>query len=178
MIGIHGGDDGDIRAKPEKAAIIFIRLYYTNITWVTPEITVIIDGDPPQKGIAAITAMSQDMGDEGRDRRLAMGAGHADIERMFGDQSQNLTPLQEGIGMLLIPYQFLVILWYRRGIDDQSCVPGDIVRILLIVDGDAFVCQFPGQGSSCLVISADFFSMEMKIPRQGAHPVAADADEI
>src|SRR5882762_7001832 len=102
MIGIHGRDHRDIGVQLQKTTVILIRLYYTHIPRITPEIAVIIDGDASQKSITAIATMPQDMGDHGRDRRLPMGAGNTDIKRTIGDHTQHIASLQYGILMLLI----------------------------------------------------------------------------
>src|SRR5579862_9245031 len=61
MVGIHRTNHSDVRMKFQKTPVVFIRFNNTDIIFITPEVSIVIDRYPSQKRIGTHTAVSENM---------------------------------------------------------------------------------------------------------------------
>ena len=179
MVRVDGGDDRDLRVQAVERAVELIGLGHYDVVVVHEEVGAVVAGDAAEEGRTAFAAFREDMGGQGRCRRLAVGAGDGEAALALRDLSEGEGALDHAVAFLAHEIQLTELVDGGR-IDDEGVLHGGRheVRTVLIVDGDSLALKRRRQVRRGLVIPRHRVSLVFEIPRQGTHSDAPDTDEI
>src|SRR5690606_41837603 len=61
VIGIHGGDDGDVGIQSQEASVVFVGFNHTHVAIAAPEIGTVVYCNSTEEGVATKTSVAQQM---------------------------------------------------------------------------------------------------------------------
>ena len=180
VVGVHRGDDGDGRMQLQEGTVVLVGLRNHRPDVAHDQVRTVVLGDSAQEGRAAFPAVREDVCEQGAGGRLPVRSGNGEEGLSLGQFAQHPRPLDEGVPLLADVDHFAQVIGNGRRVDDQR--GGDIfrdgIRVVRVVDVDAFALQGPRQVGWCAVIPGDAVSLELVIAGDGAHADAADPQEV
>ena len=131
----------------------------------------------------------EQVGEQGGGGRLAVCAGHRQQGAVGGDASEEFRPFEDGEPGLAQPDEEREVLRHGRCADDGPAVRAAGVEVVQQVrgqgvfptggvHGNAFGLQGSGERGGCAVMAGHGRTVVAVPPGEGAHPDAADAEEI
>ena len=183
MVGVGGGDDGGPRAQPVERTVILIGLYHHIVAVAQEIVGAVVFQNASQKGVAAQVAVVHDVGAHRRGSGLAVCACHAESAVRAGQRAEHLGAFLHFETALSEPVQLLVCGRHGRGVYHQGRfgVPARFwyaLCVVFVVYLGAFLLQFEGERSGCLVVSCHKYLLVEEESCDGAHADAAHADKI
>ena len=151
VVGVGRGDDAHPRAQPVERTVELVGLYHHIVALLAQNIVgAIVLRDTTQEGIALHMTLMHDVGAHGRSGGFAMCTGKTKAFVGTGQRAQHLCPFLNLKSFLAKPYQFFVLGWNGRRIDDERGLQlltgmGNVVDTLFIVNEHALFLQLAGQ---------------------------------
>ena len=179
VVGVGGGNDGDIRIELEERAVVFVGLDNDILTLVVNhKVAVEVLTDAAKKSATAAGSLAQQVCDECRSSGFSVTTSNGDALLATGEFAKHLRAFLHTDAAGLKGLKFAGVGRNSRSIDYEVKGRGDEVRVVFIVNSYAFGFEFSGKRTGRTVIAADGVATTMEIACQRAHTNASYAQEI
>ena len=180
VVGVYGGNHGNLREQLEEGAVEFIGLRHNGGVLRHEEIGAVVAGDAAQERTAALSAVGEDMGDEGRCGGFSVRTGNGQAALSLGNLAQGTGTLEKEVAFLAGFHQLSQIGGNGGRVHHQGLVfvLRKELRLILVMHVNALSLQREGEVGGGPVITGHVVPLELVVAGKRTHADAANSYKV